>query len=114
VLKPIAFISKRFVGAEVNYSTIEKECLSIVFTLKKFSVYLIAKPFEIQTDHRNLIYLNSTPYSCQRVARWAMLIQQYKFIITYIAGTTNVVSDYLSRYINPKETIVEELPIQSQ
>ena len=31
---------------------IEQECLSIILDIKAFEVYLIGKPFVLQTDHR--------------------------------------------------------------
>ena len=37
-----------------RYSTIEKECLAIKLGIQAFRVYLLGRPFEIQTDHRSL------------------------------------------------------------
>ena len=41
------------------YAMVEQECLAIKLGIKAFSVYLMGKPFSVQTDHRVLKWLNS-------------------------------------------------------
>jgi len=55
----VCYGSKKLSSAERNYSTIEKECLAIVWGFKKFHLYLYGVPFVLQTDHEPLKYMNS-------------------------------------------------------
>jgi RNase H-like domain found in reverse transcriptase len=54
VPRDIAFYSQKPSGAQKNYSTIEKELLSIVETLKAFRDTVYGGKIEIYMDHKNL------------------------------------------------------------
>ena len=84
-------------GGERNYSTIEKECLAIVWGFKRFQLYLYGVPFVLQTDHKPLKYMNSAKFANGRLMRWAMFRQSYNFRVEGIKGSENVGADYLSR-----------------
>ena len=55
------------------------------------------RPFEIQTDHRPLIFLGQKKTKNARLMRWALALQQYVFQLRPIKGVENVISDALSR-----------------
>ena len=55
---PVAYYSKKLLAREVCYSTVEKECLAIQLAIHSFRVYLLGRPFIIQTDHRALQWLD--------------------------------------------------------
>ena len=57
--QPIAYYSCKLLDRERNYSTIEKECLAIVLAVKAFAIYLLGKPFVLQTDNRVLVWLET-------------------------------------------------------
>jgi hypothetical protein len=96
-LQPIAYASKKLNSAEVNYSTIEKECLGVVWGVKKFEPYLYGKKFTLETDHQPLQYLEKSKTENGRLMRWALQLQQYDFVVKVIKGIHNVGADYLSR-----------------
>ena len=71
-LFPVCYASKKLSSAECNYSTIEKECLAIVWGFKRFHLYLYGVPFVLQTDHEPLKYMNSAEFANGRLMRWAV------------------------------------------
>ena len=96
-LRPVAYASKKLNSAETNYSTIEKECLGIVWGIKKFEPYLFGNHFVLETDHRPLQYLQKSKTDNGRLMRWALQLQQHSFTLRVIPGVDNVGADYLSR-----------------
>lgn len=97
ILHPVAYASKKLLSREQSYSVIEKECLALVWAIKRFEKYLHGVEFILETDHQPLAYLNTAKMSNSRLMRWALFLQNYKFHIKAIRGSENVVADYLSR-----------------
>ena len=61
-IHPIAFHSRSFNPAEVNYNTHDKELLAIFKAFKHWRQYLEGSgtPIDIVTDHNNLEYFATT------------------------------------------------------
>ena len=97
MLFSICYASKKLTGAERNYSTIEKECLAIVWSIKRFHLYLYGVSFVLQTDHKPSKYMNSAKFTNGRLMRWAMFLRSYSFTVEAIKGSENIGADYLSR-----------------
>jgi len=108
--KPIAYASRVLNTSEINYSTIEKECLGIVFGIKHFRPYLWGKRFKIITDHRPLVWLFHVSDMNSRLARWRILLQEFEYEIIYKPGSENGNADALSRInlIKNKENMTFE------
>ena len=96
-LFPVCYASKKLSSAEKNYSTIENECLAVVWGIKRFHLYLYGFPFVLQTDHEPLKYMNSAKFANGCLMRWAMFLQSYTFRVEAIKGSENIGADYLSR-----------------
>ena len=96
LLFPLHYASRKLLPRETRYSTIERECLAIVWAIQKFQVYLYGKQFVLQTDHKPLVYLHRSKVSNSRLMHWALQLQPYKFTIQAIKGSHNVGADYLS------------------
>ena len=94
---PVAYASRKLLPREQAYSTIEKECLAILWSVQKFQTYLCGQEFLLQTDHQPLTYLNQAKTSNARIMRWALQLQPYRFRLQSIKGKENVGADYLSR-----------------
>lgn len=94
---PVAYSSKKILDREKRYSTIERECLAIIFGVQRFKYYLLGQEFILETDHKPLVYLNELKASNSRLMRWALYMQSYRYRIVHIAGSDNVGADFLSR-----------------
>jgi hypothetical protein len=82
---------------ERRYSTIERECLAVVYAIEKFHFYLVGSEFILEVDHRPLIFLSKFKGSNNRLMRWALSMQPYCYRIVYIPGRDNIGADFLSR-----------------
>ena len=96
---PVSYFSKKFNKHQKNYSTIEKECLSLILALQHFEVYLTSSPSPIVvfSDHNPLIFIHKMKNKNQRLLRWSLLLQEYNLDIRHIKGKDNIISDALSR-----------------
>jgi RNase H-like domain found in reverse transcriptase len=57
--QPIAFASIKYSGAATNWDTFKKEAFAQYFGVSKFGYYLRGKEFILETDHRNLLWIES-------------------------------------------------------
>ena len=96
---PVAFASRKLLSRERAYSSIEKECLALVWGIQTFQSYLYGKHFLLETDHQPLAYIQKAEVANFRIMRWALALQPYRMTIVAIKGTDNVGVDYLSRSV---------------
>ena len=80
-------------SAQQNYTTTEKELLSIVETLKEFRNILSGHHIMVYTNNKNLTckFLNT-----ERVIRWHLILEEFVPELKYIKEENNGVADALS------------------
>ena len=106
---PVQFVSRSLNEAEKNYSQIEREALSVIFTCERFRNFLLGSVFIIKNDHKPLKKLfgndSAIPVNCSsRLQRWALRLSQFNYTFEYIKGCDNIHADFLSR-LPLKETV---------
>ncbi|XP_071900987.1 uncharacterized protein [Coffea arabica] len=95
--RPVAYFSEKLNGAALNYSTYDKELMTLVRALQTWQHYLRPREFVLHTDHESLKHIKSQDKLSKRHARWITFIDSFTFVIKYKTGKTNVVADALSR-----------------
>ena len=95
--RPVAYESRTFKGAELNYPVHEKELLAIIHALRKWRTDLLGFQFEVWTDHQTLEHFGKQHDLSRRQARWMEFMSQYDATIHYLPGEKNSAADALSR-----------------
>jgi hypothetical protein len=92
-------MSESMSPTERNYEIYDKELLAIMTALEKWRKLLIGttEPFEIWSDHLNLMFFWKTQKLTQRQARWVTELQEYSFTLHHILGKSNCKADILSQ-----------------
>jgi len=114
-LHPVAFHSRKFQPAEINYEIHDKELLAIVDAFKHWRRYCEGATHQIQvlSDHQNLEYFTTTKVLNRRQARCAQELAGIDFRIYYRPGAQNGKPVALSRRseYRPEKGGVENQPI---
>ena len=93
--EPIAYISKKFSTRAAEWDTHKQESYAIYYCVKKLSYLLRGKYFELETDHRNLQWMEKSEDPV--IIRIRAYLQTFIKVIRHISAAKNKVADYLSR-----------------
>lgn len=108
----VAAVSHTFSKAEVRWSTSEKECYGILWTVERLEKMLKGRSFVLYTDHKSLTYLDKTHFKNPKIARWQTRLSEFDFTLQYVPGVDNVFADTISRP-NGHRPAVDDGPIEN-
>ena len=91
----ILFVSKAFNSVQARWATIEQEAFAVYFGILAVSHHVLGHHFTVETDHRNLMYLDKA--TAPKLIRWRIRLQEFDFNVVHVPGTSNVIADVLSR-----------------
>lgn len=89
--KVVCYLSISLTKQEQKYSTTERECLAVLWSIEKLRPYIEGTHFTVITDHWSLFWLNNLKDPSGRLARWSLRLQQYNFSLVHRKGKENVV-----------------------
>ena len=96
----VRFYSRTWNNAQLNYSTIKKEILSIVLCISKFQSDLLNQKLLLRIDCKSAKYVIEKDVeniaSKHIFARWQAILSVFDFDIEYIKGSQNTILDFLT------------------
>ncbi|XP_043809052.1 uncharacterized protein LOC122722418 [Manihot esculenta] len=95
--RPIAYFSEKLGGAQLNYSTYDKEFYALIRALEVWEHYLLPNEFVIHTDHQSLKHLKGQGKLNKRHGKWVEYLEIFPYVIKYKQDKENVIADALSR-----------------
>ena len=104
----ICYIGRSLNSAERNYGITEKECLALVYSVRKLDCYLRFSHFTAIVDHAALKWLFSLKDLSGKFARWVTLLQGYSMNIVHRPGKVHANADGVSRREYPNTDSSQE------
>lgn len=97
---PVFYFSKRTTECETKYHSYELECLAIIYSIKRFHIYLQGIPSTIVTDCDSLRLTLNKKDICPRIMRWTLFLQNYDYTVVHRSNRQMFHVDALSRVQN--------------
>jgi hypothetical protein len=76
-VRAVYYAGKTLSEAQLNYATMEKEFLAVVFAFEKFRSYIVNSKVIVYTDHATTKYLLAKKDAKPRLIRWILLLQEF-------------------------------------
>ena len=106
---PIEYWSRSVPKNARHYDARRLELLAVIMALEHFRPYIDGVTVSLDTDHRNLTFLQNIKHSEGQLARWAMRLSEFNYKLKYRPGKHMEVADCLSRNPLPEQLTDEQL-----
>ena len=95
----IACVSRTFTKTERAYSTIKKEVLALLYTLRTMDFFIrYSNDLKILTDAQGILFLSMCKDSQGILMRFSLELSKYDAEVIHVPGENNEVADVLSRH----------------
>ncbi|KAA0056392.1 uncharacterized protein E5676_scaffold120G002680 [Cucumis melo var. makuwa] len=110
--RALYYLNRTLVGAEVNYSPIEKMCLALFFAIDKLRHYMQAFTIHLVAKVDPIKYVLSRLIISGLLAKWAVILQQYDIVyISQKAIKGQALADFLADHLIPSDwKLCKDLP----
>ncbi len=105
----VSFFAGTFNETQGRWSTYEQELFGIMHALTRpdlSPLFKIHPNLHVHTDHRNLLFMKNKRTTSDKLLRWSLVLNDYRFTIHHVAGIENVVADALSRVVECNEVAI--------
>ena len=107
---PLACISRTFTKTERAYSTVKKEVLALLYTMRTMDFFLrYANRIIILVDAQAILYLRLCKEASGILLRFSIELSKYDAEIIHVKGENNEVADVLSRQHVDIDKLKEEV-----
>lgn len=100
---PLLLASPDLTPAERNCGITDLEGLVVIYALQVFRPYLLARTFELTTDHSALRVFEEKNPTSARLRRWALILLEFDLKVTYMSGANHADVDCFSRHLASEE-----------
>ncbi|TYK25806.1 uncharacterized protein E5676_scaffold436G00080 [Cucumis melo var. makuwa] len=106
------YLSRTLTGAELNYSPIQKICLTLFFAIDKLRHYMQAFTIHLVAKADPVKYILSRPVISRHLVKWAIILQQYYIVyIPQKAVKGQALADFLADHPVPSNwKLCDDLP----
>ncbi|XP_074290694.1 uncharacterized protein LOC141617398 [Silene latifolia] len=110
--RALYYLSRTLVGAELNYSPVEKIYLALVFAIQKLRHYMQAHTIHVVSKADPVKYILLRPVLTGKLVKWAMLLKQYDLVfVPQKAVEGQAFDDFFADHPVPAEwEISDDLP----
>ncbi len=74
---------------QAKYNSYEGECFVVFWVVSSFRCYFYGSPFTLIIDHQLLKFLMELHQLTRKLAKWALILQEYDFDIIHKPNRVN-------------------------